>query len=303
MVPSKQVSSASSKLKIVIQGEDMKGRTLTVLIVSKGGKAPVSFCVSVRLLCLALSLLLLAAGGIAALIHTNYTLSAKAARIPMLESENVRLRAELAYLEEELAGLGGQVAELEALGQEIRGLVSGVRPSVAARGGSTERPMDAEETLSYLRETVPQQAEELELLIEDAEAYREEAEATPDFRPVAGRVTSPFGRRRSPFSRRVNYHTGVDFGAPYGTPVHAAAAGTVIQAGYHRGYGKLIIIEHGTYTTYYAHLRKYHVKKGDTVEKGQKIGEVGSTGYSTGPHLHFEIHKDGIPINPMLMLE
>ncbi len=112
--------------------------------------------------------------------------------------------------------------------------------------------------------------------------------------PSRGRLTSVFGTRWG------TKHTGIDIANSTGTTVSAADAGKVSFAASNGSYGNLIIIDHENgYQTYYAHLSKFSVKKGDRVYKGQKIGEVGSTGRSTGPHLHFEVRKNGTPINPL----
>ncbi|MDW7649768.1 MAG: peptidoglycan DD-metalloendopeptidase family protein [Bacillota bacterium] len=282
----------------------MKNRTYTILIVSNGGKAPVNFRLSTIILAISAFLLVMVTAGVTTLAVTNTHLSAKAALVPVLEDENSVLQAELSELENELALLNGQMAELEVLGQQVRTLVSESRSALPDRSGTPGRASaDTEETISYLREKIPEKTEELELLKEDAEVYKDKMERTPDLKPVSGRVTSPFGWRRGPFTQRLNFHNGVDFGAPFGTPVYAAASGRVVSASYKRGWGNLVIISHGTYNTFYAHLRTFSVKPGEIVEKGQKIAQVGSTGNSTGPHLHFEIHKNGTPLDPLKMLK
>jgi murein DD-endopeptidase MepM/ murein hydrolase activator NlpD len=94
-------------------------------------------------------------------------------------------------------------------------------------------------------------------------------------------------------------HTGVDFGAPVGAPIFAAAAGEILTAGWCRGYGRCIIILHGDgISTLYGHCSAVLVQSGQFVRRGQLIGLVGSTGLSTGPHLHFEVRRNGVPINP-----
>jgi murein DD-endopeptidase MepM/ murein hydrolase activator NlpD len=121
-------------------------------------------------------------------------------------------------------------------------------------------------------------------------------------RPCYGPVTSGFGLRVHPILGRRRMHTGIDFGAPAGTPIIAAAAGEVFHAGWLGGYGRCIIIMHGdSISTLYGHcsLIEEKVRPGEYVRRGQIIGYVGSTGFSTGPHLHFEVRKDGVPINPM----
>lgn len=122
-------------------------------------------------------------------------------------------------------------------------------------------------------------------------------------RPVSGPVTSPFGTRMHPIFKRKITHTGVDLGMPMGSPVKAANSGKVIYTGWYGGYGKVVIIDHGKVngvpvTTLYAHLSSYRVSNGVSVYKGQIIANVGSTGYSTGPHLHFEVRENGRPVNP-----
>lgn len=117
--------------------------------------------------------------------------------------------------------------------------------------------------------------------------------------PLRGPVTSRFGFRRHPLFRRHHFHTGVDIAAPRGTPVPAAHAGKVLFAGWYGGYGKLVIIDHGDgVSTLYGHLSRISVAPGQAVVRRQVIGLVGSTGYSTGPHLHYEIRRNGRPINP-----
>lgn len=118
--------------------------------------------------------------------------------------------------------------------------------------------------------------------------------------PVSGRMSSGFGMRRHPISGRSKMHTGVDWAAPTGTPIKAAGAGKVITAAYLRGYGNTVVIDHGGgISTLYGHCSRLFVSSGQSVTTGQKIAAVGSTGYSTGPHLHFEVRVNGKPVNPV----
>ena len=118
-------------------------------------------------------------------------------------------------------------------------------------------------------------------------------------RPVPGRITSPFGKRRHPILGYTRMHKGIDFHAAYGTPILAAADGRVVRAGRAGGYGKQVRIKHeGGLMTSYSHMSRIAAGNGEHVKKGEVIGYVGSTGLSTGPHLHYELYRGGVPINP-----
>lgn len=127
----------------------------------------------------------------------------------------------------------------------------------------------------------------------------------PAIQPVKNkqlkRVASGFGRRIDPYYKKLKFHYGVDFSAPKGTPIYATGNGTVSKTKRsRRGFGNHIVINHGYgYESLYAHMTKYTVRKGQKVKRGDIIGYVGSTGKSTAPHLHYEVHKDGKKINPV----
>lgn len=127
----------------------------------------------------------------------------------------------------------------------------------------------------------------------------------PQYQPAAtGMVSSSYGYRSDPFTRRAAFHAGLDFKGRMGAPIRAAAEGTVIFTGRKGGYGNLIEVRHDNgLTTRYAHLSGFKVKPGQKVSAGQHIGAMGSTGRSTGPHLHFEVRQGGKPLNPRALLE
>ncbi|MBA4373526.1 MAG: hypothetical protein C0402_11775 [Thermodesulfovibrio sp.] len=128
--------------------------------------------------------------------------------------------------------------------------------------------------------------------------------STPVGWPVAGRVTSSFGERDHPRSGEPKFHTGIDIAAEPGTPVKATADGIVSFSGWSGGGGNLAVIEHGFgFSTYYAHNRMVVVKVGQKVRRGEVIGYVGSTGNSTGPHLHYEIIRSGKVVNPLSYIQ
>ncbi len=121
--------------------------------------------------------------------------------------------------------------------------------------------------------------------------------------PVRGPITSPFGMRVDPITGRYALHSGIDIGADYGTPIQAAADGVVLYASWYGGYGNAIILDHGSgLSTLYAHCSAMYVSVNQHIQRGQVIGAVGATGYATGPHLHFEIRVNGVPVNPLTRL-
>lgn len=158
-------------------------------------------------------------------------------------------------------------------------------------------------TLAVGGEFVPAEKlspEYLEYLENDIDTINATLTTYPLGKPVAaGHLTSNFGNRSDPFKKRLAFHSGIDLSASYGNSVIATADGTVEQAGWNGGYGKCILIRHKNgYQTLYGHLSKIRVKKGEKVKSGDLIGNIGSTGRSTGPHLHYEVIKNKKKINP-----
>ncbi len=138
-----------------------------------------------------------------------------------------------------------------------------------------------------------------------AGAKLDNPEATGNFQyPVKARITSPFGPRRHPIFGVRSMHSGIDLAAPRGTPIKASEGGVVIYAGWYGGYGRVVIVDHSKgFSTLYAHLDSISVKVGDRIGQGKIVGHEGSTGYSTGPHLHFEVRSGGKPQNPIYYLQ
>jgi murein DD-endopeptidase MepM/ murein hydrolase activator NlpD len=127
--------------------------------------------------------------------------------------------------------------------------------------------------------------------------------STPSLWPVVGHLTGTFGERMDPFSGEGAFHTGVDISSQYGDGVRATADGIVIEAGDHAGYGRLVVVDHGFgVTTWYGHLSSFNVHEGEQLRRGDTIGNVGVSGRSTGPHVHYEVRLNGAPVNPMRYL-
>lgn len=117
------------------------------------------------------------------------------------------------------------------------------------------------------------------------------------------KINSDFGYRRDPFTRRSKFHSGIDLKARWGDAIGASHAGAVAFAGWHRGYGNLIIVDHGGgVSTYYAHLSRFQLNVGDKVSRGTIVGYAGSTGRATSPHLHYEVRFEDNPVNPLQTL-
>ncbi len=156
-----------------------------------------------------------------------------------------------------------------------------------------------------------QRIERVRLMTVDAESHLSElqdylfsrrslAMATPSLLPIPGRISSSFGYRSHPVHGSTRLHRGVDLVAEPGTPVRAPAPGTIIFSGTQHGYGKVVVIDHGFgIRTLFAHNSKLFVERGLKVERGQIISQVGNTGHSTGPHLHYEVRKNGVAVNPV----
>jgi murein DD-endopeptidase MepM/ murein hydrolase activator NlpD len=124
--------------------------------------------------------------------------------------------------------------------------------------------------------------------------------ATPTILPVKGLVTAGYGYRKSPFTGQRELHEGLDIAAPYGSPIMATADGIVTFAGPLAAYGNVVFVDHGHgFSTFYGHCSSYRVREGQRVRRGELIAFVGTTGRTTGPHVHYEVHVNGVISNPM----
>jgi hypothetical protein len=175
-------------------------------------------------------------------------------------------------------------------------------------GSGELRSADHERILSLLASGFSQIAQETAMLEEATEKLMEDAEkavdyhrAQPSIWPVKGRVTSDFGWRRHPIYGNNEFHSALDIAGSSWDPILATADGTVAFAGYRSGYGYTVTIDHGYgMRTLYAHCISIAVKKNQSVARGEVIAYVGQSGTATGPHLHYEVHKDGVAVNPRL---
>ncbi|MGI9526054.1 MAG: peptidoglycan DD-metalloendopeptidase family protein [Weeksellaceae bacterium] len=167
--------------------------------------------------------------------------------------------------------------------------------------------IETSKNLDILNKRLVVQSKSLDEVLEAAKNKEKMFQHIPAIQPVAdkqlNRIASGYGMRLHPILKVGKMHWGLDFAAPTGTPIYATANGKVKLAGSAGGYGNVVVIDHGYgYETYYAHMSKIKAKANQQVKRGDIIGFVGSTGLSSGPHLHYEVHKDGEKINPVAFL-
>ena len=234
-----------------------------------------------------------------------------------LAARLIELDESKAEAEELRAQVAARIGEWEAVGREIEQADAVIAAQIVeleaelARQAAAEarRRAEEEEARRQAEESAAaDEAEEADVDSDDPESESDAPVASPvvggpfsvTHRPVSGAVTSRFGPRVHPIFGTSRNHYGIDFDGNSGESIVAAAAGKVITAGWMNGYGNVVIISHGDgYTTLYAHQSQILVSNGDTVAGGETIGRVGSTGWSTGPHLHWEIRVAGVAVDPL----
>ncbi|RYF17233.1 MAG: M23 family metallopeptidase [Comamonadaceae bacterium] len=222
------------------------------------------------------------------------------------------MRENLDAMARRLGEIQAKMVQLEALGDRVSGL-AGVNPNdlkvADARGGALVRggSLTVEElqaTLNDLEQLTGERTDLLTVMESRLFDQRVKKMMQPTQHPLnSGQAGSNFGWRIDPFTGQKALHTGLDFQADTGTSIYAAAGGVVVASEHHFAYGNMIEIDHGNdLITRYAHASKLLVKKGDLVKRGQQVALVGTTGRSTGPHLHFEVLVQGVPQDPQKFL-
>jgi murein DD-endopeptidase MepM/ murein hydrolase activator NlpD len=222
------------------------------------------------------------------------------------------LRENVDLLARKLGEMQAKMMQLESLGERVSGL-AGINPAEIrtkpGQGGLLieGRPLTLQEldaNLSELNVLATQRSDAMTAMESALFDRKVKQMMVPTQLPVLGVHTgSSFGWRIDPITGRTALHTGLDFPTPVGTPIYAAAGGIVVTQEFHYQYGNMIEIDHGNnLISRYAHTSKVFVKKGDLIKRGQKIAEVGTTGRSTGPHLHFEVLVQGVPQDPQKFL-
>jgi len=226
------------------------------------------------------------------------------------------LRENLDAMAQKVGDMQARMIKIEAMGDRVSGMaglkpedLSGLQRAKGAGSGGPFVPMsrpgfdELNGALEALSEAAGEQSDVLTLTESRLLESRLKTLMIPSSRPIDVAVGSGFGFRADPFTGRGALHTGLDFPSPVGTEIHAAAGGVVRTAEMHPEYGLMLEIDHGNgLMTRYGHTSRILVKVGDLVKRGQVVADVGTTGRSTGPHLHFEVLVDGIPQDPQRFL-
>lgn len=229
-----------------------------------------------------------------------------------VDSKELYMRENLDAMARKLGEMQARMLQIESLGERVAGL-AGLKPEefkpLPGSGGALVSGRDL--SLSELMQAMDQldrvSGSGVDwLTVVESRLFDQKIQRTlvPTEEPVSGgRIGSAFGFRIDPITGRSALHTGLDFPADTGTPIVAAAGGVVVVQDVHPAYGNMVEVDHGNdLITRYAHASRVLVKKGDIVKRGQTIAEVGSTGRSTGPHLHFEVWVSGVPQDPSRFL-
>lgn len=285
----------------------MPAEDYSIIVIPRGHRRTYRFRMSrrrLRFLSTLLALALLVFGGLAC-----YTAS-----VHLDRNELQRLRTERRDYEQELRLMAGQLQDLQkemvvlaSNDTKVRLMAKLTKPVESVPvgvGGPIETDPGQELSgiqgqIDAIRQSIDLRRESLEELQGALNDQRSLFAAKPVGKPAKGWITSGFGLRLSPFSGARKMHRGLDIAAPTGTPVLAPADGIVRRVGTASDYGKMVVIDHGYgYQTVFGHNSKIFVKVGQRVRRGDTIAAVGNTGRSTGPHLHYEVHLNGVPVNP-----
>jgi len=297
----------------------LAAKKLTILLMPQGARRVRQIEVP-RLLCIALPLLFLSGALVLAGVIRDYlAVKQDLPRLAHLQKENTRQKEQLAALGQEMDTIGKSLSELKKFDNRLRTMVNletrddqtqflgigGSDPAVMGGGSGNEKAQRRmlkamHQSLGNIKREIDLQISEKLELSKFLETQKSVLACTPSIWPTRGWVSSNFGYRVSPFTNEREFHSGLDISTRSRSPILCPADGIVAEAGSDYGYGRVLHISHGHgLKTMYAHLDKALVKVGQRVKRGDEIALVGSTGRTTGPHLHYEVHLNGLPVDPL----
>ena len=285
----------------------MSARKFTILIIPEGSHRVRRFNLRRGVVQAALAAVAIFLLGVGLLAADYYRTNLNRQEFDHLKTENRVQKLQLQKLAASLEGLQKEMVVLAQNDAKVRVMAQLSKPrndTLSGIGGAPEE--ETGEHFSDLQKQIDEVRQAIELRRESQEEIqgflndqRSLLAAKPKGWPVKGWLTSGFGMRKSPFTGRRKMHEGLDIAARTGTPVHVTADGIVSRAETVSGYGKLVVIDHGYgLKTYYGHNSKIFVKVGQRVKRGDRISAVGNTGSSTGSHVHYEVRRNGVPLNP-----
>ncbi|MBN2123993.1 MAG: M23 family metallopeptidase [Deltaproteobacteria bacterium] len=297
----------------------MAGKKMMIVLLPEGSKRVRQFSVPkiligfLFILCLSVALVL---GWV---VKDYIAVKTQIPRLAILEKENADQKVQLFTLADKIDQISRRVVDLKKFDSKLKTMVNlevsqdntqllGIGGSdsdlVASDSGvqSAHRKLvrAMHRSLDNLDKEISVRNQEKSELCGYLESQKSRLLCTPSIWPSRGWISSGFGYRISPFTNQKEFHKGVDICSRMKTPIIAPADGIVASTGMDYGYGKTVTVSHGYgLVTRYAHVHKALVKKGDHVKRGQQIALVGNTGRTTGPHLHYEVHLNGVPVNPL----
>ncbi|MBL7175908.1 MAG: M23 family metallopeptidase [Desulfobacteraceae bacterium] len=297
----------------------MSYKKITIIFLSDGARKTKQLKIP-KIFILSLPLFILAAVILVAWVFSDYqTVKTQIPRLAHLQKENKHQKVQLANLSQKIDHINRKMIELNKFDHKLRVMVnletSEDNPQFLGIGGSDPTVLESDYTVEkahkklvrLMHHSLDNLNTEISVQIQDkAELYRFLQEqksmlaCTPSIWPTKGWVSSDFGYRISPFTNEREFHKGLDISASMKTLIIAPADGVVSTVGRTHGYGRMLHINHGYgLKTVYAHLAQSLVTKGKYVKRGQKIALLGNSGRTTGPHLHYEVHLNGVPVNPL----
>jgi murein DD-endopeptidase MepM/ murein hydrolase activator NlpD len=294
-------------------------KKMTVILVLEGKKPVKQFRIPKISIPFAVLLIFCTATFITLLLRDYRYTKSRMPLLARLKVENEHQKAQLGYLAKRIEGITQKVTELKEFDHRLRLMVamdnqkgeegtggqggsepSGLRSDFSSTKTQREMVRLMHRTLDQMDAellTGERQKAELHRFLEDQKVL---LASTPSIWPAKGWLSSRFGYRQSPFNGQKEFHKGVDISARTKAPILAPANGIVTYVGKDGGYGRVVRINHGHgVVTRFGHIQKALVKKGQRVKRGETIALVGNTGRSTGPHVHYEVHLNGVPVNPL----